>query len=180
MLDRSQKSAKAADLAQQLTSGAKTRAEAVKAIRDFIIKSIRLAGPSFTDLPLSELSAADTTLADGYGHMADRAILFHAMLTAAGFQPEFVLASDLPPIKSIANVAKKFPLPQNFETPLVRISVDGEPCYLNDTDQYAQLGTTAHDGRLGIVLASHACEIIQAAKKLPGPDGDHLRAVRGG
>ncbi len=165
MLDRSRKSDKAAELARELTRGAKTRAEAAKAIRNYIIKSIRLAGPSFTDLPLSELSAADTTLAEGYGHTADRAILFHAMLAAAGFRPEFVLASDLPPIKSIASVAKKFPLPQDFETPLVRIVVDGEPCYLNDTDQYAQLGTTTHDGRLGITLASHVCDVIQAAKK---------------
>jgi transglutaminase-like putative cysteine protease len=164
MLDRSQKSAKAAELARQLAGTAKTRLDAVKAIRDFIVKSIRLAGPSFTELPLTELSAADTTLADGYGHLADRAILFHAMLAAAGFRPEFVLASDLPPIKGIASVAKSFPLPQNFQAPLVRIVVDGETYYLNDTDQYSQLGTTSHDGRLGIVLASQAREVIQAAK----------------
>ncbi len=164
MLDRSRKSEKAAEMARQLTSGAKTRAEAATAIRDYIVKTIRSAGPSFTELPLSELSAADTTLAEGYGHQADRAILFHAMLSAAGFKPEFVLASDLPPIKGIANVAKKFPLPGSFEAALVRITVDGEPCYLNDTDQYAHLGTTAHDGRMGIVLASRAYEVIRAAK----------------
>lgn len=165
MMDRAQQSAKAAAVARELTNNAKTRGEAAKAIRDFIIKSIRLAGPTFTDLPLSELSAADTTLAEGYGHTADRAILFHAMLTAAGFKPEFVLASELPPIKGIFNVTRKFPLPQNFETPLVRILVDGEPCYLNDTDQYAQLGTTTHDGTLGVVLSTHAYEVIQAPKK---------------
>ena len=164
MLDRSQKSAQAAELARQLAGTAETRLEAVKAIRDFVVKSIRLAGPSFTELPLSELSAADTTLADGYGHLADRAILFHAMLTAAGFRPEFVLASDLPPIKGIASIAKSFPLPQNFQTPLVRITVEGETYYLNDTDQYSQLGTTAHDGRLGIALASQTHEVIRAAK----------------
>jgi hypothetical protein len=132
----------------------------VRAIRDFIAQSIRLAGPAFTDLPLAELSAADTTLADGYGHQADRAILFHALLTAAGFQPEFVLASELPPVKGITGVVKNFPLPQNFQTPLIRVVVDGETYYLNDTDQYAQLGATPHDGRLGFVLASRTgCEI---------------------
>ena len=31
-------------------------------------ENIRVAGPSFTDLPLSELSDADKTLSDGYGH----------------------------------------------------------------------------------------------------------------
>ena len=75
------------------------------------------AGPSFTELPLSELSDADTTLADGYGHAADRAILFHAMLAAAGFQPEFVLASDLPPIAGITNVSLSFPCPIPFNRP---------------------------------------------------------------
>ena len=98
MLERSHRSTNAAELARQLTAKAGNKIEAVKAIRDFVAKSIRAAGPSFTDLPLSELSDADTTLADGYGHAADRAILLHAMLSAAGFQPEFVLVSDLPAI----------------------------------------------------------------------------------
>ena len=110
------------------------------------------------------MSAADTTLADGYGHLADRAILFHAMLAAAGFQPEFVLASDLPPVAAIVAMAKHFPLPQNFQYPLVRVMVDGQPYYLNDTDQYSQPGTTAHAGRLGMVLASRSIEEIKPAK----------------
>ena len=164
MLDRSHQSAKAAELARQLTAKARTRIEAVKAIRDFVAKSIREAGPSFTELPLSELSDADTTLADGYGHAADRAILLHAMLSAAGFQPEFVLASGLPAIAGITNVAMAFPLPESFQTPLVRITLDGVNYYLNDTDQYAQLGSTSCDGALGIALSTRAWEIIHAAK----------------
>ena len=95
MLDRARQSTQAAALARRLTANATGKIESVKAIRDFVAKTIRDAGPSFTELPLSELSDADTTLADGYGHAADRAILLHAMLTAAGFQPEFVLASGL-------------------------------------------------------------------------------------
>jgi transglutaminase-like putative cysteine protease len=163
MLDRSAKSAKAGEIAQRLSSQASSRIAAVSAIRDHIIKSIRLAGPSFADLPLSELSSADTTLADGYGHTADRAILFHAMLSAAGFQPEFVLASSLPPIAGITNITATFPLPEDFQSPLVRVAVDGRTFYLNDTDQYARLGSTPHDGRLGLVLPGGSCEIIKAA-----------------
>ncbi|MGH7953197.1 MAG: DUF3857 domain-containing protein, partial [Limisphaerales bacterium] len=141
MLARSKNSAKAAGLARQLASRAKTKLGAVKAIRDFIAKNIREAGPAFTDLPLRELSDADTTLADGYGHAADRAILFHAMLAAAGFKPEFVMASYLPPIAGITNVTQSFPLPDDFQTPLVKINLDGEAYYLNDADEYSQLGT---------------------------------------
>jgi len=164
LLAKSAKRAQTEALARQLTSSAKTRSNALKAIRDFVAKSIRLAGPAFTDLPLTELSDADTTLADGYGHMADRAILLHALLSAAGFQPEFVLASRLPPIAAITNITTTFPLPQNFQAPLVRVAADGEVYYLNDTDQYAQLGSTPCDGTLAIALASRTFQVISAAK----------------
>ena len=118
MLERARKGAKAAEQARQLASQAKNKKETLIAIRDFVAKSIRVAGPSFTELPLVELSAADTTLADGYGHLADRAILLHSMLAAAGFKPEFVMASGLPPIAGITNVTASFPLPQSFQTSL--------------------------------------------------------------
>ena len=164
MEDRAGKCARAREKGRQIARRAETKLEALTAIRDFIEKSIRLAGPSFTELPLSELSAADTTLSDGYGHAADRAILFHAMLSAAGFKPEFVLASSLPAIAGITNVTSSFPLPQSFQAPLVRVLVGGTAYYLNDTDQYAHLGATAHDGRLGIALSSQRPEIIHATK----------------
>ena len=140
----------------------KSKLEALAAVRDFVAKSIRSAGPSFTELPLTELSDADRTLADGYGHEADRAILCHAMLTAAGFAPEFVLASGLPPISAITNVTVALPLPETFQTPLVRVVVDGQSYYLNDTDQYARLGATAHDGRMAVALATQSPTVIHA------------------
>ncbi|MDR3378620.1 MAG: DUF3857 domain-containing protein [Verrucomicrobiae bacterium] len=164
LLDRTGRSTAAAALARQLAAGATNQLVVLRNIRDHVSKSIRLAGPSFTELPLGELSAADVTLADGYGHLADRAILYYAMLSAAGFKPEFVLASELAPAKSIADVMKSFPLPQNFEYPLVRVMVAGQPYYLNDTDQYAQPGTTAHAGRLALLLAGRNFEVIQPAK----------------
>jgi transglutaminase-like putative cysteine protease len=164
MLNRSQSRTQVDALTKQITAAATSKLDAVRAIRDFVAKSIRLAGPSFTDLPLSELSTADTTLADGYGHGADRAILLHAMLSAAGFQPEFVLASGLPPVKGIKETATTFPLPEAFDTPLVKVTLDGVTYYLNDTDEYAQLGTTASDNRLGIDLSSQAYEVIASAK----------------
>jgi transglutaminase-like putative cysteine protease len=164
MLDRAGKDAKAAEMARQLAGQAKSKLDTVQAIRDFVARTIRAAGPSFMELPLSELSAADTTLSDGYGHAADRAILYYAMLKEAGFQPEFVLASGLPPISAITNVTLAFPLPQVFQTPLVRVAVEGEAYYLNDTDQYAKLGTTLHDGRVGLVLSSRVMETVRACK----------------
>jgi uncharacterized protein DUF3857/transglutaminase superfamily protein len=164
MLDRSAKGTKAGEKAKELAAKAGTKAAAVTAIRDYIAKTIRVAGPSFSELPLSELSAADTTLQDGYGHMADRAILFHSMLAAAGFEPEFVMASGLPPIDAITNLAAAF-LPQHYQTPLVRVIIDGEAYYLNDTDQYSRLGSTPHDGRLAVALKTQAPQIVHATKE---------------
>ncbi|HEX9048140.1 MAG TPA: hypothetical protein VF988_14030, partial [Verrucomicrobiae bacterium] len=85
-------------------------------------------------------------------------------LAAAGFKPEFVLASDLPPVDTISHIAKHFPLPQNFQYPLVRVLVDGQAYYLNDTDQYAEPGATAHADKLGVDLATRKIETIHAAK----------------
>ncbi len=163
MLARSLNDTNAAATARSLVAAAANRLDALIAIRDFIAKSIRVAGPDYTDLPLADLSDADTTLSDGYGHLADRAILFHAMLTAAGFHPEFVLASDLPPIDGVTNLASQFPMPQSFNTPLVRVTLDGETYYLNDTDQYSRIGTTGADGKLAIALASQSLETLHAA-----------------
>ena len=162
LLDRSRQSVKASALARELAARSGPGVAAVRAIRDHLARSIRLAGPSFDELPLTELSGADTTLADGYGHAADRAILFHAMLLAAGFQPEFVLASELTPAGGLVKLAGSLPLPATFTTPLVRVKVDGATYYLNDTDQYAWLGSTAHEGRLALVLPDGSHTTVEA------------------
>lgn len=164
LLDRARSCTKAAAAAKEIGGKSADKLATLKGIRDFVAMSVRLAGPNFSELPLSELSAADVTLADGYGHSADRAILLHAMLTAAGFQPQFVLASDLPSLEKIEKVASSFPLPDAFDEPLVKVAVDGVTYYLNDTDQYAKLGSTAHTEALGLDIASGACEVIKAAK----------------
>lgn len=164
MVRRAGEDEHAAAVARRLTAGAKSPEDALRAIRDYISRNVRVAGPSFTELPLSELSAADTTLAEGYGHLADCAILYYAMVKAAGFQPTFLLASDLPPVPGIAGVAKSFPFLDAFQAPLVSVTVDGTPYYLNDTDQYAELGSTAHDDRLAIDPADGAYRTVLAAK----------------
>jgi hypothetical protein len=164
MLEHSQHGGSAAKMASQLTASAKTKLDALKAIRDFIAENIRHAGPSFTDLPLRELSDADTTLNDGYGHAADCAILYYAMLKSAGFQPEFVMASDLPPVAGLTKVARSFPLPNDFQLPLVKVDVDGQDYYFNDTDQYAHLGTTPSNGKLALILPDQKLVTVQVSK----------------
>jgi hypothetical protein len=154
--------ARAAERARALVAACKTPEESIAAIRDFVAQTIRLAGPYFGDLPLRELSDADVTLTDCYGHEADRAILLYSMLSAAGFSPELVLASELPAIPRFANALRSFPSPDQFRRPLVRVASGGRRYYLNDTDQYARLGSTASEGRLGLRTASGEIEEIEA------------------
>jgi hypothetical protein len=85
------------------------------------------------------------------------------MLAAADIHPQFVLAADLPAVAEIEGMVQSFPFPDVFTTPLVSIVVDGKTYYLNDTDQYAHVGSTPHDGSLGIDLATGAGITIRAA-----------------
>lgn len=156
--------ARARRVADRLTAHLKSKLEKAEAIRDYVAENVRSAGPTFTELPLNELSDADTTLTDGYGDGADQAILLYAMLNAAGFHPAFVLASGLPAMSELSGSERSFPFPDRFNAPLVRIVVNGRTCYLNDTDQYAHLGSTQHDNCLAIDLTSGDCITIRAAK----------------
>jgi transglutaminase-like putative cysteine protease len=161
MMERSLQSTQAAVLAKTLVAPAKTRLEALQAIRDHVAKSIRIAGPSFRELPLKELSPADTTLAEGYGHVADRAILLHAMLTAAGFQPEWIFTGSLPETPRLTDIVKQKRMLSEFDLFLVRVQLDGKAYYLNDTDQYARMGSTASDARIAIRMKDLSYETVQ-------------------
>ena len=122
--------------------------EKLRAIRDFVVKNIRLAGPSFTDLPLAA-TPADVTLRDGYGNLLDRAVLLDAMLMAAGFDCRVVFADSASPLidditRDTPESRYAFPDTGVFTYPLVEVTLDEDetPIYLGDTDQYAELGAT--------------------------------------
>lgn len=132
---------------------------ALLAIRDFVLRNVRHAGPSFTALP-SDLAVtpADQTLAEGYGHSADRCILLATMLRAAGFDVEPVLVSlsarrpeelyvDTQAFDSLA-VFSQVLVRLNRHSGLFGRLFGGArplPLYLGDGDQYSVLGTTAFD-----------------------------------
>lgn len=132
---------------RKLLAGLESETEKIKAIRDFVDKSVRLAGPAFTDLRLMPTSA-DTVLLDGYGNLFDRAVLLSAMLLEAGIDNRVVFAEAHP----LEPCDEKTFTEERYSYPLVEVWHDAQehPIYLNDTSHYAILGTMHHDSRLAL------------------------------
>lgn len=151
--------------AQALTAGLTCRRAKIKAVRDFIAKTIRDAGPAFTALPLDALTPADRTLRDGYGNSADRAVLYVSMLHAVGVTAECVLVSTEPRVKKPCNPRLHSPQRSAFPTVLVRVPQCNEALYLNDTDHYAALGATRHNGRPALTLPKGTLTHVRAPRQ---------------
>ena len=152
--------------ARELTAGIRDPLQRLRIVRDAVMRGIRPAGPLFTELPL-ELTPVDRTLAEGYGHAADRALVMTAMLRAVGFEAEPLLADGGQISSPLARRDYAIPRVSHFDTCLVAVRPrtggwlarllgrgrravagwpgDGRlPIYLNDSDQYAEPGTTPH------------------------------------
>ncbi len=111
-------------------------------VREWMEKNIRETEPAFHDLPLACLSAPEITARDGYGHSADRAILYCALLKALGFQPRLYLAHSAPKATPLQFYYEKYPTPGLLDTWLVAVTLGKEEIWLNDQSQYAQFGTS--------------------------------------
>ena len=144
-------SAKARLRATELCAKATSPAEKTKAVRDFVVRNIRTAGPSFIAIPLAA-SPADTTLADGYGNAFDKAVLLYAMLDEAGLKPGFVLSASserATGYRAEEDPRYSLPFASVYSRPLVFVGIqkeDSPGVFLNDTDQYAELGATPSRG----------------------------------
>jgi transglutaminase-like putative cysteine protease len=150
--------------ARELTKGMKTRLQKITALRDFVDRAIREAGPNFSALPLSAVTPADQVLTESYGNTTDRAVLLYALLAEAGLKPRFILSSSLPRAEGfgmpVVNVLQR----NFFDTVLVAVTGDDKKTvYLGDSGQYAQPGTLAHSRQPAINLKSGKLEIPQAA-----------------
>lgn len=151
--------------AKKITKGAMNQNDEIIAVRDFVAKNIKDVGPDLGELPLESITPADKTLADGYGNSADRAILIYAMLKSLNFKPEFVLVSNMPKINEL-NRFDLMPEEDLFKSVLVKVTVNKNPVYLNDTDQYSQLGTTPSEGKISLPLNTGLVSKIDLANKL--------------
>lgn len=134
----------AAAKAKELTADISGTAAKIIAIRDFAVKNIRPVGPAINELPLDLVTPADKVLNDGYGDNADRAVLLKAMLDAVGIRADFIIVSPYPDLPAIAAAPSYSPQPDFYNTVLLKVKLNDQDIYLNDTDQYARLGTTSH------------------------------------
>lgn len=83
-------------LAKDLASDAPNAEAALKAVRDGLRRRVRITGPGMWEVPLSpaEHASPDRVLADGYASKADYVNTLAAMLDAAGFSVEYLVAAD--------------------------------------------------------------------------------------
>jgi len=125
----------------------------IEAIRNFVATHIKNAGPLLGTLPLSAITPADKTLSDGYGNNADRAVLLYAMLKEAGFYPNFVIAASYPRIDELQRLDHS-PQSNVFNKVLILVVYKKQNIYLNDTNQYAELGTTSSGDRTALFCSS--------------------------
>jgi transglutaminase-like putative cysteine protease len=164
-LEKAAEGQKAAqERAGRIVQDAKEPRARIAAIRDFVVTSIRGAGPGCDDLPLSAVTPADRTLSDGYGNTTDRAVLLYVLLKEAGLSPEFVLVNYGSSMELLQRFETQYPVAGAFGSVLVRLRDGAANVYLNDTDQYAMLGTTPADGGLSLPLAQGRPESVAVAQ----------------
>ncbi len=153
------------------------RTDRLRAIRDAVARRVRRSGPALYEAPPDTLSAADITWRDGYGHSADAAIVLAAMLAAIGEEPQFVLVSNIRVVADALRGPMECFQPQFFPQVLVRVPFAGGWLYLNDTDQYAPLGATPSEGRLGLAAVGPGLEkvVIEPPRGLESGSDTHYR-----
>ncbi|MBP5232879.1 MAG: DUF3857 domain-containing protein, partial [Planctomycetes bacterium] len=134
----------------------------MRAFVDWLATTVRLAGPEFSRLPLEYLTPADRTLKDGYGNTTDRAALLLAAL--APFQPELFLVSALPQAENLPLPQLTIPGPAVFNRVLLRLRVEGRTVWLNDINQYDELGATPSEGMLALNLGTGRIEAVEVDK----------------
>ena len=141
--------------AKELVKGVRAPRDRLLAVRNEVLRTIRPAGPSFLKLPPGTFSPPDRTLADQYGNPADRAVLLAAMLDAAGFDANIILAADdVTRYPAFSQPMRDVPQLDFYSHLLVAVKYQGTTVYLNEGDQYDELGSSALDGAPALDLVN--------------------------
>lgn len=156
-------SGKAREKAMELADGLETVEARIKAVRDWLWKNIRVAGPGHFTLPFDRaFFPPDRSLEDGYASSADWMNLYFAMLEAIGIDVEFVLsADDFGSHPAIVRARVAVPQPDDFNDLLIRARVreggwlfglfggEEREYILGCENEYTPLGVRDIDGRAG-------------------------------
>lgn len=125
---------------------------AVTAIRDYLARGLRPAGPDFGALPPGLVTPAEVTWQDGYGNAIDRAAVGSALLKALQIDHEVLLAAPALQTPEQLRAWQRHPNFHLFGAVLIRVPTAAGPVWLNDLNQYAQPGTSSCDGALALSL----------------------------
>jgi len=155
------------ELAKRLTQGISGKNQKIVALRDWVAKNLRPAGPALSSLPLSAITPADQTLQERYGNNTDRMVVLYTLLKATRFNPEFVLSGSISLIPEATEPLLSVPSRGVFNSVLVKTEADGETIYLGGESQYAELGASSYHHRPMLDLASGELGEIAVA---PGKD----------
>ncbi len=109
--------------------------ESLKAIRDWMAKHVRIAGPSLYELPVAkQLTDPATVVKERYATRLDYIRTLCALMKGAGFKADIVFGS------SLRGEDERYP--QAYDQALCR--VDG--MFFGTENEYSPLGTTRFDG----------------------------------
>lgn len=161
LLQASEKQEKAVALAKELTKDINDAIKKISVLRDYIYTNVRLAGPTFSELPLSSITPADITLTEGYGNTTDRAILFYTMLKAIGEDPKFYITTPYKAAEGLKTPILENPQNDILNNVLIKLEHGNVPIWLNDTTEYAQLGTTPSVGTIALDIISNKFEEVK-------------------
>ena len=151
----------AGKMALELTKEVNDPIKRISIIRNYIYTHVRLAGPVFSGLPLSSITPADITLQEGYGNTTDRAVLFYTMLKAIGENPEYFITTPFSAAEGLKAPVLENPQNGMLQEVLIKLEHGNVQIWLNDTSEYAQLGTTPNLGNLALNVASGKFEEVK-------------------
>ena len=149
--------------AQTLAAGQTTIEERIRAVRDWLWRNVRVAGPGLFALPFDRaFFPPDRSLTDGYASAADWMNLYFTMLDAIGCGVEYVLTDgDAAGYPALIRARRDVPQPDEFNDLLIRATVrEGgwffglfggatKTFILDYENEYTPLGVRDVDGRNG-------------------------------
>lgn len=144
--------------ADELTAGAKTDTDKVRALYEYVSQHNHYIGVDF-GVGRYQPHMAMEVLTNQYGDCKDKHTLLAALLRAKGFQPSAVL------IGAGVEMNEKVPMPGAFNHLITLVNVDGEPVWLDATTEVAPY-------RVLLSMLRDKQALVIPAKG--GPDVPHL------